>query len=110
MPTIITHTVVAVVASKAFTQKQTSFIFCYLAVVCSILPDADVIGFYFGVKYSDFLGHRGFFHSIFFSLMLSVFIVFIFFKNIKIFSKSWWLAPLIGLLLFLYLISLDSWA
>ena len=90
MPTIITHAVVAGVAVKVFSNKQMPFHFWYLAVVCSILPDADVIGFYFGVKYSDFLGHRGFSHSLFFALIISVLIVFIFFKNIKIFSKNWW--------------------
>jgi inner membrane protein len=32
--------------------------------VCSVIPDLDVIGFPFGVRYEDFWGHRGFTHSL----------------------------------------------
>jgi inner membrane protein len=38
--------------------------------VCSIIPDLDVIGFRFGVRYQDLLGHRGFTHSILFAAAL----------------------------------------
>jgi inner membrane protein len=33
----------------------------------AVLPDADVIGFSFGVRYGDVMGHRGFTHSLVFS-------------------------------------------
>src|SRR5687768_17218569 len=36
----------------------------------SMLPDADVIGFAFGVQYGDEWGHRGATHSFVFSLAL----------------------------------------
>jgi inner membrane protein len=39
--------------------------------ICSILPDVDVIGFGFGIKYGDLLGHRGLTHSIPFALFVS---------------------------------------
>ena len=32
-----------------------------------MLPDADVIGFSFGIRYEDMFGHRGFTHSLFFA-------------------------------------------
>jgi len=35
--------------------------------VCSILPDVDVVGFRFGIRYGDFWGHRGFTHSLLFA-------------------------------------------
>lgn len=38
----------------------------------SFLPDADVIGFGFGIAYSDPWGHRGATHSLLFSLALGV--------------------------------------
>lgn len=38
-----------------------------LGVACSILPDLDVLGFRFGIRYGDFWGHRGFTHSLFFA-------------------------------------------
>jgi inner membrane protein len=34
---------------------------------CAMLPDADVIGFSFGIRYDDMFGHRGFTHSLFFA-------------------------------------------
>src|SRR6185369_3402778 len=39
--------------------------------LCSIIPDLDVIGFRFGVRYGDFWGHRGFAHSLVFAALLS---------------------------------------
>jgi inner membrane protein len=39
-------------------------------ILCSVLPDLDVIGFNFGVRYGDFIGHRGFTHSILFAVLL----------------------------------------
>jgi inner membrane protein len=41
------------------------------AAVCSVLPDLDVIGFHFGIRYGDFLGHRGFTHSLLFAAALA---------------------------------------
>jgi inner membrane protein len=38
-----------------------------LGAVCSMLPDIDVIGFWFGVPYGDLWGHRGFTHSLLFA-------------------------------------------
>src|SRR5262245_32983238 len=38
----------------------------------SMLPDADTIGFAFGVRYADAWGHRGATHSLAFSLALGV--------------------------------------
>lgn len=37
-----------------------------MGVVCSMIPDLDVIGLAFGVRYGDPWGHRGMTHSIFF--------------------------------------------
>jgi inner membrane protein len=40
----------------------------------SLLPDADVIGFQYGIKYAEPLGHRGATHSFVFTLVLAVLI------------------------------------
>jgi len=90
LPTIITHSGVAVFAGKIFAREQMPVRFWVLSVVCSIIPDADVIAFSLGIPYAHFFGHRGFFHSIFFALILSVFVVLVFFKDHKPASKSWW--------------------
>ena len=35
--------------------------------LCSMVPDLDVLGFRFGIRYGDFWGHRGFTHSLIFA-------------------------------------------
>jgi inner membrane protein len=65
--------------------------FWILSIACSTLPDADVIGYrWLYIPSYDFLGHRGFFHSPFFAALLSILIVFIFYRKEVIFSNRWW--------------------
>jgi len=90
LPTIITHAVVAGVAGATVAKKRMPSRFWLLILLCSTIADADVIGFAFGIKYGDFLGHRGFFHSIFFALILSLGLVLLFFKDYRLFSLRWW--------------------
>jgi inner membrane protein len=42
-----------------------------VGALCSVIPDLDVIGFRFGIRYSDFWGHRGFTHSLLFGALLA---------------------------------------
>lgn len=41
-----------------------------VGALCSVIPDLDIIGFRYGVRYGDFWGHRGFTHSIVFAALL----------------------------------------
>ena len=91
MPTIITHSIVGLLAGKIFTYRKMSKRFWVLSAILPLLPDADVIGFRFGVPYGHFFGHRGFFHSPFFAFLLALFVVCFFFRNERVFSKRWWL-------------------
>ena len=92
MPTIFTQAVVAGGVGHIFGGgKRLPLRFWVLSVVCAILADADVVSFSFGLPYSHFFGHRGFFHSIFFASVLSVFVVCVFFWSYKLFSKLWWI-------------------
>jgi inner membrane protein len=45
--------------------------------LCSVIPDLDVIGFLFGIRYGDFWGHRGFTHSLVFAAILASAVVFL---------------------------------
>jgi len=91
LPTIISHSVVAVSSAYGFRSGKISLKFWILSIACSILPDADVIGYrWLYIPSYDFFGHRGFFHSPFFAALLSVIIVFIFYRKEGIFSKQWW--------------------
>ncbi len=38
-----------------------------VAILCSVLPDVDVLGFGMGIGYGDLLGHRGLSHSLAFA-------------------------------------------
>ena len=89
MPSLISHAAVAVAAGVAFAPRDVPNQFWAFAILCSILPDADVIGFSFGIPYHHAFGHRGFFHSPFFALLLSTFVVAIFFRHTDAFSSRW---------------------
>ncbi len=91
LPTAITHSLIGLSASFSFDTRKKSIKFLFLSMACSILPDADIIGYYWLYTPSyHFFGHRGFFHSPFFAALLSVFIVCLFFRTDAIFSKPWW--------------------
>jgi inner membrane protein len=77
MPTVMTHGFVAALLGKTFVARRMEARFWLFSVLCSILPDADVIGFSFGVRYEDMLGHRGLSHSLFFALAASLAVTFL---------------------------------
>jgi inner membrane protein len=72
MPTIISHPAILLAVYPAFRKYQFSATTWVAAAICSIVPDFDVIGFRFGIRYGDILGHRGLTHSILFAIVLSV--------------------------------------
>ncbi|MBX2841935.1 MAG: metal-dependent hydrolase, partial [Flammeovirgaceae bacterium] len=59
-----------------------------LGIICAIFPDADVIGFQLGISYSHFFGHRGFSHSLIFALLMAILIKLLFYRKLKLGSKS----------------------
>ncbi len=71
MPSLISHAVVGFAAGSAYRRRFPTKWLLLATIFVSVIPDADVIGFAYGIKYADFLGHRGFFHSMAFSLMLA---------------------------------------
>lgn len=102
MPTIFTHGFAAYTISKVLFDKITTLKLLIAVVICSMLPDADVIGFKFGIAYNSMFGHRGFTHSIVFALLLAWMVKSIFFGSEKLTSKN---GKLIFLLLFLATVS-----
>src|SRR5947209_1203777 len=70
MATILSHAIAAAALGTAFAPPKSARFWLY-GIVCSMAPDVDVIGFRFGVRYGDLLGHRGFTHSIAFAIVLS---------------------------------------
>jgi inner membrane protein len=91
LPTVITHSVIGLAATFGFNTRKQSIKLILLSTTCSILPDADIIGYYWlFIPSYDFFGHRGFFHSPFFAVMVSVLVVYLFFRKDVNFSKKWW--------------------
>lgn len=89
MPSLLTHSLVGLAAGKVVTMQKMPTKFWLLSAICPILPDVDVLGLFFGIPYDHFFGHRGFFHSIFFALIVSNFIVHSFFREEEKLSKRW---------------------
>ena len=64
--------------------------FWFLSVACATIADVDVIGFLLGIPYDQFFGHRGFFHSIFFALIVTMFLIGFWFRDAERFSRRWY--------------------
>ncbi|MDT7603820.1 MAG: inner membrane protein [Acidobacteriota bacterium] len=89
MPTIFSHAVAAVAIGKTYTREAMPPKFWVWSVLCAVLPDADVIGFAFGVRYGDMLGHRGLTHSVAFALCLSFAVVKLAFREVETSTRHW---------------------
>lgn len=64
MPTIMTHAIIPIAAGLALGKMRVPTPIVLTGVVLSMLPDADVIGFRFGIEYPDQFGHRGASHAL----------------------------------------------
>jgi len=71
MPTPMTHAVVGASFSTALPQNLRGFRAAALLGFLGMMPDLDIIGFYFGVPYSNTFGHRGVSHSLSFALLIA---------------------------------------
>jgi inner membrane protein len=70
MPTILTHPAVPLALRRWFGELPAHATLA--GVVLSILPDADVAGFGYGIEYGSLFGHRGFTHSIVFAAVTTI--------------------------------------
>lgn len=71
MASAFSHVIVAVAMGRVFQNKELSWLELFLGALCSVVPDLDVIGFYFGIQYGDVWGHRGLTHSLVFAALFS---------------------------------------
>ena len=71
MASVFSHAIIATTITKAvFSENDKKLLI--LAIVSAIIPDLDVLGFYYGIPYEAPMGHRGFTHSILFALLWSM--------------------------------------
>jgi len=61
----------------------------------SLLPDADVLGFRFGVSYADEWGHRGASHSLAFALVIGLTVGVLAWRTGRPFARTFVLAALV---------------
>jgi len=71
MASVLSHAVAASAMSAAFYRPRLPKFVWMAGIACSVIPDFDVIGFRFGIRYGDFWGHRGFTHSLVFAALLA---------------------------------------
>jgi inner membrane protein len=71
MPFIFTHAAVAPGIGACFYPNIPKYALT-LGAASSVIPDLDVVGFSFGIRYGDFLDHRAFGHSLLFAAILAI--------------------------------------
>src|SRR5438552_12554369 len=76
MASAFSHAVAALSIGTCFYRPQIPKRVWVAGILCSIVPDLDVIGFRFGIRYGDFWGHRGFTHSLVFAALLASIVTF----------------------------------
>lgn len=75
MASAFSHALVALALGKTASHRAMTWPVILLGAVCSVVPDLDVIGFTFGIRYGYLWGHRGMTHSLFFAGLLSATLV-----------------------------------
>lgn len=86
MPTIMSHAAVPIAATIMLGRGALPAPVIAAAIIVAMLPDADVIGFRFGMDYADSWGHRGATHSLFLAAVAAMLAVII------IRPFHWWLS------------------
>ncbi|NMM50878.1 metal-dependent hydrolase [Marinigracilibium pacificum] len=81
MASLFGHAFAALSTGSILPSKVNLWKLIALGMICSIIPDADVIAFKFGIPYESIWGHRGFTHSFLFAFMLSLILTVLFYKN-----------------------------
>jgi inner membrane protein len=71
LASVFSHAVAALGIGACFYTPRVPKRVWAIGAMYSVIPDLDVIGFDFGIRYGDFWGHRGFTHSIVFAALLA---------------------------------------
>ena len=90
MASAFTHAVVALAIGDIVPTQTKGWRYWTLGVFCAVIPDADALGYWWGVPYDSLWGHRGITHSFFFAVLLAVVVMRLFYPSIKLNSRTWW--------------------
>ena len=72
MATVFSHAIAAIALKTPFPTQTVPKRVWLLGGLFATLPDIDVIGFRFGIAYTDLFGHRGFTHSLLFAAIVAL--------------------------------------
>lgn len=73
MASLITHAFAGAAVGQTGTSAwRKDWRYWCLMVTLAMLPDIDGLGFFMGIPYGSFWGHRGFTHSLLFALMIAL--------------------------------------
>lgn len=97
MPTVVTHAAVPLCLGLGLGSKIIPPRLLLAGIAFSVLPDADVVAFKFGVAYGNAFGHRGFTHSLLFAFMLPT-LALLFHRQLKAGMVRIWSFLLVSLL------------
>jgi len=75
------HAVTALSIGTCFYRPGVAKRVWVAGAMCSVIPDLDVVGFRFGIRYGDFWGHRGITHSLVFAALLTGMVLFVCFRR-----------------------------
>ena len=92
MASVFGHGVVGYTLTKVIDSKNAKWLL-FAAILSAILPDFDIIAFYFGIPYEHPLGHRGFTHSILFAILWALVLVYLLGRKNKL---IWFLVVLLS--------------
>ncbi|HAD13131.1 MAG TPA: hydrolase [Saprospirales bacterium] len=91
MASVFGHVAAATAIGYAFFPKEVRPVTLIVAGFCVFAPDLDVLAFHFGVPYSSEWGHRGWTHSVTFSIALGVIASWIMQRSLSWNKLTWWL-------------------
>lgn len=89
MASIISHAFSGFMGSRFFKRHGVySWKVMIVAMLMAMVPDLDVLGFYAHIPYGNFLGHRGFSHSLLCAFILGFLAVLVVFKEYHPLSRN----------------------
>jgi len=71
MPSVVSHAIAAVAIGGVAVGGRSRATLWALGAICAIVPDLDVVSFFFGLPYGHILGHRGLSHSLLVAVVLA---------------------------------------
>lgn len=81
MASLFAHGLVGITMQYCYPRHRSVTRLWFIIIICTILPDIDVLGFFLGIPYPDMWGHRGITHSLFFALCLAFLIMLVWLRD-----------------------------